>query len=249
MKTLFNVFRFLAMLIAVAICNAITTVSPGTSFVRYAVVQNPITGKSRGKFGTAVFSKWKGLWTLRTYNDSPHDPQTTAQLTQRQKFSVIRTFVSKALLSVRLGFEDFQDGQTQFNEAMSRNMLGAITGAYPNFAVDYPNVAISDGALLVPPNFEATPGVAHTVDTAWDDNSGLGNALATDEITVVITNPDAAFSLNEIQTVARDLEGVAILCPEAWDGDTVYVHAFMSDIATKVKSITMYGGSVVVPAA
>jgi len=54
-----------------------------------AIVQNPITGRTRNKFGTAVFSKQFGLNTMRTKPEGMKNPNTPAQATQRSKFLTV----------------------------------------------------------------------------------------------------------------------------------------------------------------
>ena len=52
-----------------------------------AIVQNPITGRTRKKFGTAVFSKHYENNTMRSRPMQVSNPRTEGQVLQRSKFA------------------------------------------------------------------------------------------------------------------------------------------------------------------
>lgn len=58
-----------------------------------AIVQNPITGRSSGKFGTGIFQTQFGVNILRTMPGSYRDAKTPGQLAQRGKFKIAAEFI------------------------------------------------------------------------------------------------------------------------------------------------------------
>ena len=55
----------------------------------FAVTQNSIIGRTRGKVGGVVFSKWRGLNTLRSKPESVKNPKSPGQLFQRKKLTLL----------------------------------------------------------------------------------------------------------------------------------------------------------------
>ncbi len=87
---------------------------------------------------------------------------------------------------------------TGINAAMAYNIKNALTGTYPNIAIDYPNALVSRGNLAGALNQVASSTVAGTVKFDWEDNSGEIGASATDKTLLVVYNP----SQNQAVTVA-----------------------------------------------
>jgi len=240
------VFRSLWAIVILFSLSLITLFSPFHQFTTSIVSQNPLIGRARGKGMGAVFSTWKGLNVIRAYNPTPQQSNTTAQLDQRQKFSVIQSMMSKCLLFVRKGFELFQDGQTAFNEAMSRNILGAITGAYPNYAVDYPSVQLSDGTLIDLGTVAAADGGGALATVTWDRIAASGNGSVNDTINVIVFNPSKPFAISDFSSALRSAGIREIQCPADWVGDSIYLYIFAtSELSGTVKSPSQYAGTLI----
>ena len=143
-----------------------------------AKITESVIGKLSGKIGQVVGSSWKGISILRVLAGSVANPQTDAQLTQRQKFSVTMHFLQPLSEFLKTGFKSYAVKMTGINAAMGYNIKNALTGTYPNIAIDYPNALVSRGNLAGALNQVAASTVAGTVHFTWDDNSGEISASA-----------------------------------------------------------------------
>ena len=96
-----------------------------------AIVQNPITGRTRKKFGSAVFSKQFGKNTLRSKPIEVSNPRTEKQKMQRSKFSLMVELSRMFLSFIRIGFKQSSIGMSEFNTFVKSNIKTVITGVYP----------------------------------------------------------------------------------------------------------------------
>jgi len=244
-KNLFKLLHFSWFILAAIMLSAVKLVSPFHQFTTSIVTQNPLIGRARGKGLGAVFSTWFGLNVVRSYNPTPQQSNSPAQLDQRQKFSVVQNLMSKLLLFVRDGFSAFQQGQTAFNEAMSRNIKSAITGTYPNYTIDHSKLSLSDGSLIdlgaVTINGEDPLEVVGT----WERTAAEGNASVNDKVTMVVYCDEMPFALYSDPSIVR-LDGEAVLAiPADWTPFDKYVHFKAgSELSGTVKSPSQYGGMI-----
>ncbi len=137
---------------------------------------------------------------------------------------------------------------TQFNSAMSYNLNHAVTGAYPDFAIDYPHALVSHGQL----NGATGAGVASTnpavVDFTWVDNSGPGRSKAntTDKAMLLLYNASKGIAVYNFQGASRDTGSQSLDVPADFSGDEVQAYlAFISEDGSQV-SDSVYVGSVAV---
>jgi hypothetical protein len=72
---------------------------------------------------------------------------------------------------------------------MSYTLANAITGTYPDYAIDPSKVLVSCGSLAPAAVASATPVGAGTITFDWEDNSGVGNAKQTDKALIAVINP------------------------------------------------------------
>lgn len=100
-----------------------------------------------GKFGNLVGCKWKGIFYIRTRPLTVNHPNTEKQLAQRMRFSTVQQFLSPIKDFLRLGFGAFSINRSGHNAAMSYNMRNALTGVYPDIAVDPTQFLFSRGSL------------------------------------------------------------------------------------------------------
>jgi|WetSurMetagenome_2_1015567.scaffolds.fasta_scaffold11527_5 hypothetical protein len=168
-----------------------------------AIVQNPITGRTKGKFASAVFSKQFGKNTMRSKALTVRNPNSTGQQTQRSKFNLVLDMCRTFLQTIRTGWANAAMGMSAYNAAFSYNIKNAITGAFPNFEIDPSLVLVARGILTGIQDFNAAAASAHKINLTWTDNSGQGNALATDKLVICFVNADTGFTHQEITSVTR----------------------------------------------
>lgn len=200
-----------------------------------AIVQNPITGRTTGKFSTAVFSKQFGKNTMRSKPLEVKNPRTLAQREQRQKFSLMVELARKFLSFIRISFNQVAVGMSEFNSFMQNNISEVISGSFPDYAIDYDKLIVSKGTLTGAIDGAASAVAGNTVTINWTDNSGVGDASADDKALVLILNPNSPNVVYDTTLKTRADLTEDLVVPEDWVGDEVHVYlSFMNETGYKV---------------
>jgi hypothetical protein len=122
---------------------------PNQTLHSMATVQNPITGRSKGKFANAIFSKWKGRNTLRSKPLEVANPQTPAQVQQRDSFAAAMAFARSISAIIYVGFSQFRDTISEFNAFMKEAYTGWVDKslAPPAFQFDWSLLTVAKGPI------------------------------------------------------------------------------------------------------
>ncbi|WP_416865920.1 MAG: DUF6266 family protein [Imperialibacter sp.] len=209
-------------------------------------ISQGVLGGFSGKVGNVVGGTWKGIDYMRIKPANVTNPRTEGQVDQRSKFSTVLRFLQPMTDFLRVGFKQYANKMTQFNAAMSYNLNNAITGAYPNFMVDYASALVSRGNLTGVANGAASSPSAGNVEVTWTDNSGSGSALATDKALIALLNTTRGEAVFTTAGPARSVGTATIPVPSEYSGEDVEVFlGFVSEDGTKVAN-SSYLGSVTV---
>ncbi|MFV0521997.1 MAG: DUF6266 family protein [Mangrovibacterium sp.] len=180
-------------------------------------INQGILGGVSGQVGNVIGGTWKGIDYLRIKPSSVTNPRTEGQVDQRSKFSTVLRF----LQPMTDGFKLYANKMTQFNAAMSYNLNNAITGAYPNFAIDYANSLVTRGNLTGAVDGAVSSPSAAIVDVTWTDNSGSGSALATDKAMILLYNATRGESVFTTAGPVRTAGTETISVPSEYTGEDV----------------------------
>ena len=209
-------------------------------------IKQGILGGFSGKVGTVIGGTWKGISYMRGLALSIANPQTDAQLDQRQKWSVTMHFLKPVTQFLRTGFKNLAIKMTAFNAAVSYNIQNAISGAYPNYAIDYPNALLAKGNLASALNQVATSTVAGTVKFDWQDNSGEIGASALDKTLLVVYNPTQNQAVTVSGLTARADLTQTITVPSSFSGDLVECYMAFITADGQTVSNSAFAGAVTV---
>ncbi len=209
-------------------------------------INQGILGGVSGQVGNVIGGTWKGIDYLRIKPSSVANPRTEGQVDQRSKFSTVLRFLQPMTDFLRVGFKLYANRMTQFNAAMSYNLNNAVTGAYPNFMIDYASALVTRGNLTGAANGAATSPSAGSVEVTWTDNSGSGSAQATDKALIALLNTTRGEAVFTTAGPTRSAAAAAIPVPSEYSGEDVEVFlGFVSEDGTKVAN-SVYLGSVTV---
>ena len=211
-----------------------------------AILKESVIGVLSGKIGQVVGATWKGISVLKVLPGSIANPQTDAQLDQRQKFSVTMHFLQPLSEFLKTGFKSYAVKMTGINAAMSYNIRNAVSGAYPNYAIDYPNALVARGNLASALNQVATSTVAGTVKFDWQDNSGEIGASALDKTLLVVYNPtqNQAVTVSGLTTRADLTQTITV--PSSFTGDLVECYMAYITADGQTVSNSAFAGAVTV---
>ena len=207
-----------------------------------AVVQNPVTGRTRKAYGPAVFSTQFGKNTMRTKPLDVKNPNTINQKQQRARFSLM-VGLSRTLMSlIRITFKEVAKEMSQYNSFMQSNLPNAVSGNYPDFTIDYNRLVVAKGTLLGVQNGAVSPENGFIVDMTWNDNSDDINGTSTDYAVGLVINESKNEIVQDLTSKARADQNLRITVPSTWANDTVHVFLAFKAINSDATSNSKYLG-------
>ena len=204
-----------------------------------------ILGSFTGKVGTVVGSSWRGIDYMRSLPRRSSKEPTEPQAIQRAKFGLVAGFLAPIRGLLDIGFKTAAVNQTGSNAAAKEMFEFGITGAYPNFTVDYPNVKISKGSLTGAFNASVTPGTDQ-VTVTWEDNTGSGNAKATDKAIILVYNEEQSQYIYTTDGPERSAATYVYNMPDDFAGDTVEVWLGFISADGKLVADSVHAGDAVI---
>lgn len=208
-------------------------------------IKQGILGGFSGKVGTVIGSSWKGISYMRGQAQHVKNPRSVGQVNQRTKFALVMSFLQPVVPYIRIGFKSQAAKQTEFNAAMSYTIKNAVTGSYPSYALDFTKIIVSKGGLTQVTGATATwDNNRNEVKIDWTDNSGVGNALATDKAMPFIYNKDKGETIYDTAGATRATHTQSLTVPNDWEGDKVEVYLGMVSEDGKEVADSIYLGEV-----
>ena len=209
-------------------------------------IKKGILGGFSGKVGTVVGASWKGIAYMRSLPQKVRNPRTEPQRMQRSKFALTMNFLKPITGLLRTGWKMYAHRQSPINAAMSYAIANAITGTYPNYAIDPSKVMISRGGLSPALNASVTPSAGGTIAFDWNDNSGSSTARQTDKALLAVVNPEKSEAVFDTAGAQRSDVTQSLNMPADWLGETV--HAYIGFISEDDKDLanSVYLGAVTV---
>ena len=163
---------------------------------------------------------------MRTKPIEVRNPKTLPQKQQRSKFTLMVELARMFMGFIRTGFKQVAIGMSQFNVFVKSNISSVITGVYPAYSIDFTHLVVSKGTLTGADGETAGAVAGHKVDISWVDNSGNGDALATDNAMGLLINYTKKSIMQDSTTKTRVDEALQFTVPVSWVGDQV--HAYLS---------------------
>ena len=208
-------------------------------------IKKGILGGFSGIVGTVVGASWKGIPYMRSLPQKVRDARSEKQISQRTKFGLVTGLLKPMAPLLRTGWKLYADRQSPYNAATSYMLANAITGVFPDYAIDESKVLISSGSLTPAADAKAIA-AGKNIEISWNDNSGVGSAKQTDTTLVAVVNtakreaatyPEGAERVDETQTV---------VIPADWSGDSVDVYlGFISEDGREVAN-SVYLGNITI---
>jgi len=209
-------------------------------------ISQGILGGFSGKVGNVIGGTWKGIDYMRVKPANVANPQTEGQVDQRSKFTTALQFLQTMKDFVKVGYKNYAIKMSAFNSAMSNILKNAVTGAYPDFTIDFASALISRGSLASVLNGTANSSAAGSIDFTWDDNSIESNAQATDKAMILAYNQSKDKAVFVTAGAARNAGAQTLTIPDDFSGDAVECFiAFISADGLSVAN-SKYLGSVTV---
>ncbi len=205
-----------------------------------------IIGAFSGKVGPVVGATWRGKDVMRSLPRKSTKPATQTQKLQREKFTMVTAFLAPINPIVKRYFGNDIGIKTRRNQAMSYLIKEAITYVDPELVWEYNKVLISRGELLGINEADVATGAGQSINITWTDNSGNGDALATDKLVVVVYEPTTKTTVYSLDAATRNLEVANVALPAYCSGLSVEVWATFAATDEKMWATSQYLGTVLV---
>ena len=204
-----------------------------------------ILGAFSGKVGTVVGSSWRGVDYIKSLPKASNKLPTDLQLIQRARFGMVTGFLKPIGALLNLGYKSQAVNQTGYNAASAQVMKDAIIGEYPDLAIDYPKVQVSYGNLVGAwSTVLSSP--ASAITFSWMENSTSGNAKPTDQVILLVYNPEKAIFVYTTAGADRSTLADTIAVPPTFVGDTVHAWIAFVSADKKIIATSVYAGNVLV---
>jgi hypothetical protein len=136
-----------------------------------ATIEKGILGGFSGKVGTIIGGTWKGIDYMRSKANKRTFVPSQKQLEQQLKFALMMRFLQPMSKLLEISFHDFAIRKTGINCAFKYNFKEAITGDFPDYAIDYSKALVSRGNLPNVLGPTAISGAGSIVTWSWTDNN------------------------------------------------------------------------------
>lgn len=202
-------------------------------------IKQGILGGFRGSVANIVGSSWKGIAVIKSKPLSVANPQTAAQTSNRNQFSQVVAFAVAILTAtIKPLLDRIAVQMSGYNYFVSANksLFDADGLATPA------NLVISTGTVTPMADLAGVTSAGNDrVDLTWTDNSGVGDALATDVCYGCIYNETKNEAISIPSTATRADEALQCPTPEDWDdGDTKHVWTAFRKASGTASSTTAY---------
>ena len=208
-------------------------------------IQKGILGGFQGTVGTVEGSSWKGIQVMKSKKTKTKRPPTDKQLVQRDKFSLVLKFISSFGKLTSICFSNPAEQMTGRNLAFQYSIKNAVTGAFPNIAIDYSKVLLSKGNLQNAVSPTVTSAGGGIVKFGWGDNSGIPMANADDKCVMALYCPELHKAVYTWDGATRHT-GAATINAGIFLGKTVETWIAFISADGKEPSASVFTGQLVV---
>jgi len=191
-----------------------------------AIVQNPITGRTKKSFGTAVFTKMFDKNVIRSKPLEVKNPRTEAQVKQRNKFATIVAIVKQVVSLLNEIYGKSLTNMTPANKITGLNVKNAFTGDPP--VLDHTKLQLCDfdGSMVHDVVLAAQPDQAMNI--TWSPGTNNADELAS-KLTFVLFNCQTNHVAIFRDAAVRQDDQATINAPAYWVGAQTALHVMTSD--------------------
>jgi hypothetical protein len=208
-----------------------------------AIVQNPITGRSRNKFANGIFSTWNGLNVVRSKPLTVANPKTAKQTAQRVHTSTNAQFAKAAGALMEIGFRVRAIGQSARSAGLKANYPAiSVNPATGLPQITYADLVVSKGSIspAVIDDVDPTAGT-RVVDVTYPTAIADPSQSSTDKVGVLVVNENTGESATSVGVATRADGAVGLLLPSNLvAGNKLHTYLFFYSQSSNAVSDTSY---------
>jgi hypothetical protein len=152
---------------------------------KMATFEKGILGGFSGKVGSVVGGNWKGIDYMRSRANKRKFTPSQKQLEQQLKFGLMMKFLQPMSALLEVSFSDYAIRKTGINSAFAYNYANAITGAFPDYAIDYSKALVSRGILPNVLGPSVLSGAGSILTWIWTDSGSSSDTKPADQAILV----------------------------------------------------------------
>jgi hypothetical protein len=199
-----------------------------------------ILGNFKGKIGSVVGSKWRGIHYMRSKGTPRSGNYSDKQLSQQSRFALATHFIQPLHPVLKVGYRNQARNRTAINMALSDVLRDVIIGEYPNWDINYQGLRISKGTLT--PAYNPTVTMANgQITFHWEAQGDQGGGKATDQALLVAMAENGAVSFSILQYSRSMLSGV-LMMPFMAGQSPVHCYIGMVSAEGREASNSFYAG-------
>ncbi|MHA4896861.1 DUF6266 family protein [Pedobacter sp. PWIIR3] len=210
-----------------------------------AKLKKGILGPVSGKIGAVVGSTWKGISYIKDKPKlKPKHKRTVSQgrIDAQHKLVYITRFQTPFIPYVTVGYAQLAVFKTEMNAHCKNNYRTAFTGVYPELAVDYEQLKISEGTLHMVKNIQVSILTLGSLQVTWDKNAVRGTSYD-DQLMMVLYSPELHETEGCIGGARRAAEKLNFSVDEDFVGQLVHVYFSMTSVNRKKVAESVYWGT------
>ncbi|MGG5578620.1 DUF6266 family protein [Myroides sp. C15-4] len=204
-------------------------------------MKNGLTGGFSGKVGTLVGSSVKGQNILRNAPKKSSKNPTAGQLSHRQKFTLVSSFLRPLNGLIKRHFGSAQKLKSKVNLALAYHLKEAVNQVEDGFVVNLSKVVISKGILQT--IFVDTVAIVNKELTlTWSANLVFGSVNKTDVLTVVIYQKATESMFILEQVAERGAGECKVQLPASFEDTGYGIWIFLTDVGLVECSTSVFLG-------
>ncbi|MEJ5961359.1 DUF6266 family protein [Pedobacter immunditicola] len=203
-------------------------------------------GGFRNKTGPLVGHIVNGQNVITSVPAKSSKPPTQKQLDQRKKFGLVTSFLSWMSGLIDTGFQEREQRQSPMNKAVQYNLLNAVSGLSPDYAIDLTKLKFSVGKCPLPSNMSAQGIVGAKINFIWGISYQSKYGKDTDLVNLMVYNAEKDQFVILENAAGRTELGFALQLPADFVGDTVHCYLNFVSATGHVTSNSEYLGELIV---
>ena len=205
-----------------------------------AVVQNPITGRTRKSFSTATFTKIFNQNVMRSKPTQVANPKTLNQTSQRSAFNQCVQFTKEVLAAVKLGFQYYGSDMSPYSYSLKENQSNAVVGNAGFRKFDKSLFVASKGSLEGLNNLHGfVTDDTGEVSLFWLAQSNGPNSDQGDKVQVIVYHEDSQYVAFYKDIALRQDEAIPqVIVPTNVDVAKYHVIVFLTPSSAIAKKRT-----------
>ena len=181
-------------------------------------------GLISGRHASAVATVSRnGKNVLRVFN-APFNPKSAKQVNQRTKFA----FVLIALACFHDLFKKTFLRMNAVNHGISLALKNSVTGTAPDYSIDYPNLAFSEGSIYTATTVSAEKTTGTSIKVDWS-SSEMDSALPQDGVSLIFFHELYQQAILKENCATRSAGTFTADLPTEWVNGAIHTWIYFSN--------------------